>query len=207
MNGKGKSSIVSHGSNVQERIIRDFELLKAKVNACRELKLSIVVTNGTFDMTHVGHCRFLEKGAELGDVLVVGVDSDERVKRRKGPDRPIVDEDERMEILCHLRHVDLIYLKGAGDPPGNLLKVLKPEAMLTTQGEYREEQLAEFREAVPGINIVVLPPQATTSTTAKLRNVALKMAGPIGRKLKDLRALIDEADEYLSNLGSKGGAA
>lgn len=205
MNGKGKASILGAGSNVEVRIIRDMNQLVEKVAACRSLGLTIVVTNGTFDMTHVGHCRFLEHGAQLGDVLVVGVDTDDRVKKRKGPDRPIVDEDERMEILTHLRHVDIIYPKPAEDPPGNLLRILKPDAVLTTEGEYKEAQLEEFRQLCP--NIVVLPRQATTSTTAKIRNMMLKLAGPIARKLKDLRAMIDETEQYVSSFGGKDGAA
>ncbi|MDQ3706793.1 MAG: adenylyltransferase/cytidyltransferase family protein [Chloroflexota bacterium] len=66
----------------------------------------LVLTNGTFDLLHVGHVRYLQAARELGDVLVVGINSDESVRGYKGPGRPVVPQDERAEIVAALRCVD-----------------------------------------------------------------------------------------------------
>ncbi|HEX5570412.1 MAG TPA: adenylyltransferase/cytidyltransferase family protein, partial [Ktedonobacterales bacterium] len=65
-----------------------------------------VVVTGVFDLLHIGHLRFLEAARRLGDRLVVGVESDERVRRWKGPNRPIQTEDDRLDLLRALRVVD-----------------------------------------------------------------------------------------------------
>ncbi|MDQ5825470.1 MAG: adenylyltransferase/cytidyltransferase family protein [Chloroflexota bacterium] len=66
----------------------------------------LVLTNGTFDLLHIGHVRYLQAARELGDVLVVGINSDESVRGYKGPGRPVVPQDERAEIVAALRCVD-----------------------------------------------------------------------------------------------------
>src|SRR3954471_12970857 len=68
----------------------------------------IVFTNGCFDILHVGHARYLKDARALGDVLVVGVNSDASVKRIKGPDRPIQDQNDRAELLASLGSVDYV---------------------------------------------------------------------------------------------------
>ncbi|MEO5951465.1 MAG: D-glycero-beta-D-manno-heptose 1-phosphate adenylyltransferase [Chloroflexia bacterium] len=68
----------------------------------------IVLTNGTFDVLHVGHVRYLQSARALGDVLVVGLNSDSSVRGYKGPGRPVVQQDERAEILAALRCVDFV---------------------------------------------------------------------------------------------------
>src|SRR5438046_2538332 len=68
----------------------------------------IVFTNGCFDILHVGHARYLAEARSLGDLLVVGVNSDESVRRLKGPSRPLVPQDERAEMLAHLAVVDYV---------------------------------------------------------------------------------------------------
>src|SRR5438094_8658231 len=66
----------------------------------------IVFTNGCFDLIHIGHVRYLQAARELGDLLVVGINSDASVHTYKGPDRPVVPQDERAEIVAALRCVD-----------------------------------------------------------------------------------------------------
>src|SRR5947209_14828576 len=68
--------------------------------------LRLVLTNGTFDLLHIGHVRYLEAARELGDVLVVGINSDASVRGYKGSGRPVVPQDERAEIVAALRYVD-----------------------------------------------------------------------------------------------------
>jgi rfaE bifunctional protein nucleotidyltransferase chain/domain len=78
------------------------------VAAFRSDGKSVVLANGCFDLFHVGHVRYLEGAAALGDVLVVGINSDDQARRLKGEGRPVYPEDERAEIVAALRCVDLV---------------------------------------------------------------------------------------------------
>ena len=95
------------GSNPKERIVQDYERLAEIIEGCKRLSMRTVLTSGTFDLFHEGHARYLEQARSRGDLLVVGVDNDEKVNQRKGPKRPLVTDSMRMEILCHCRHVDI----------------------------------------------------------------------------------------------------
>ena len=88
--------------------ILDREVLAVKLADLREHGAKIVLANGCFDLFHVGHLRYLEGAAELGDVLVVGVNSDEQARNLKGEGRPHTPENERAEIVAGLRCVDLV---------------------------------------------------------------------------------------------------
>lgn len=185
------------GSNLANRFMRDYEMLEQRVDACRALGMKIALTSGTFDILHVGHSRYLEKGKELseGGVLVVGVDSDEKVKQRKGPDRPVVSEMERVEVLCHLRHVDLVTIKPVGAPRWELIRRVRPNALLVTQEEYDSEDSLNALRALCaefGGEVHILPPQATTSTTAKIRLLILSMKQKVKDRLEEVIRWIDE---------------
>lgn len=173
------NDIFGPGSNLEKRIVRDYTDLVRKIEACREIGMKIVYTAGTFDMFHVGHARYLEKAKNSADidlhnvVLIVGVDSDEKVRRRKGKNRPIVPEDERMEIVAHARHVDLVVFKNPDDPKWHLVDLIKPDVFVKsrstkeTADSVTDDSVVEL-EKICG-KVVVLDPQATTSTTARLR--------------------------------------
>ena len=92
----------------------------------REAGRRLVLTNGTFDVLHVGHVRYLEAARAMGDILVVGVNSDESVRGYKGPGRPVVPQDERAEIVAALRCVD--YATVFDEPTAEgLVEALRPE--------------------------------------------------------------------------------
>lgn len=88
--------------------ILDRELLAAKVADLRDHGAKIVLANGCFDLFHVGHLRYLEGAAALGDVLVVAVNSDEQARKLKGDGRPHTPENERAEIVSGVRCVDMV---------------------------------------------------------------------------------------------------
>ncbi|HKC63407.1 MAG TPA: adenylyltransferase/cytidyltransferase family protein [Pyrinomonadaceae bacterium] len=88
--------------------ILDRNRLIARVAIARKQGARIVLANGCFDILHVGHIRYLEGAKALGDVLVVGVNSDEQVRAQKGLGRPLVPERERAEVIAALRAVDLV---------------------------------------------------------------------------------------------------
>ena len=189
--------IFGPGSNPKARCVTDYDELANKIQACRQLGLKIVLTSGTFDIHHVGHSRYLERGKELaeGGVLVVGVDSDEKVRQRKGPNRPVVPEEERMEVLCHLRHVDLVTLKPANASKWQLISIVKPDVLLITDEQVdTEERLTAITSfcAEFGGKVAKLPPQATTSTTAKIRMLMFGLKEKIRTKLEEVLQWLDE---------------
>jgi D-glycero-beta-D-manno-heptose 1-phosphate adenylyltransferase len=114
--------------------------LAAELATRRAKRERIVFTNGCFDLMHVGHVRYLEAARALGDLLVVGVNSDASVRTlQKGPDRPIVPQDQRAEVLAALACVDYVVLFGEPDP-GRLIAELQPD-VLVKGGDWAPEQI------------------------------------------------------------------
>ena len=116
-------------------------LSTAEVSSFREAHKdkTIVFTNGCFDILHVGHKRYLEQASTLGDIFVIGVNSDESVKRLKGPSRPVNPEQDRMEILSALGFVDYVVLFDE-DTPYELIKKLQPD-VLVKGGDYKPDEV------------------------------------------------------------------
>lgn len=140
----------------------------------RKQKKKIVLTQGSFDMIHIGHGRYLDKAKQYGDVLIVGVDSDEKIRARKGPDRPVVPQAERLEMLTYLKSVDHVVLKETVKKKWELIKLICPDVLIATASTYSAQQLEELK-AYCG-EVKVLEPQATTSTSAKLRLLQIAFA-------------------------------
>ncbi len=86
----------------------------------------VVFTNGVFDMLHVGHLRYLTAGAQLGDILIVGINSDSSTERLKGSGRPFSSENERAEMIAGLKPVDFVTIFDE-DTPIELIKQIKPD--------------------------------------------------------------------------------
>ncbi|MFQ5701858.1 MAG: adenylyltransferase/cytidyltransferase family protein [Acidobacteriota bacterium] len=97
-----------------------------QVDEARREGRTIVLANGAFDLLHVGHLRYLDAARQLGDVLIVGVNSDESVTRLKGPGRPLIPQGERAELLTGLRAVDLVVIFDENDVC-SLLDRLRPD--------------------------------------------------------------------------------
>ena len=131
-------------SDVTSRIL-DRDTLAERVQRARQAGTRIVLANGCFDVLHVGHVRYLEGACALGDLLVVGINSDKQVTVLKGVGRPIMAEAERAEIVASLAAVDLVTIF---DEPtvATLLLVLKPD--IHAKGtDYTEDTVPE-REVV-----------------------------------------------------------
>ena len=99
----------------------------------------IVFTNGCFDILHVGHKRYLQEAATLGDILIVGVNSDDSVRRLKGPDRPVNSEQDRAEMLCAMGFIDYVVIFSE-DTPYELIKKIQPD-VLVKGGDYKPEEV------------------------------------------------------------------
>jgi D-beta-D-heptose 7-phosphate kinase/D-beta-D-heptose 1-phosphate adenosyltransferase len=124
----------------------------------------VVFTNGCFDLLHVGHVRYLQKARELGDVLVLALNTDDSVRRLKGPGRPIVPEHERASVLAALGCVDYVTLF-AEETPLDLIARIRPD-VLVKGGDYTPEQVVG-RELVEehGGRVAIVPYLLGKSTT------------------------------------------
>ena len=122
------------------------ENLIKQVFAWKLIGKKIVLTNGVFDVLHKGHIASLSEAAGYGEILVVAVNSDESVKRLKGPARPINDEQGRALVLASLVQTDAIIIF-EGDTPLELIKVLLPD-VLVKGGDYTVEQIAGAKEVI-----------------------------------------------------------
>jgi rfaE bifunctional protein nucleotidyltransferase chain/domain len=183
------------GSKRSSLNIVEMDQVKPLVAEYRQAKQKIVLTQGSFDMVHIGHARYCEKAKSYGDVLIVGVDSDEKIKERKGPDRPVVPQDERLEMLTYLRSVDLVVLKERQAPKWDLIKAVRPDVLVATKETYTKDQLEALKEFCG--KVVVLEPMATTSTSAKIRRLQIVMAKKMSETLsaKLIKAIEDAFKE------------
>ena len=172
------------------------ESLPAKLEQVRQKGRKIVLTQGSFDLVHIGHGRYLAEAKRHGDVLFVGVDSDEKVSHRKGPERPVVPEEERLEMLAYLESVDYVVLKKLSDPKWSLIKTIRPDVLIATKKTYTPAQLKELEKYCG--EVISLEEQATTSTSAKIRRVQIGAATKITRTLS--KKLITAIEEVLAEL-------
>ena len=131
----------------------------------------IVLTNGCFDILHAGHARYLRQAAGLGDVLVVGLNSDDSVRRLKGPGRPVVAAVQRAEVLAGLEAVDAVLVFDELDPE-RVIRALRPD-VLVKGGDWTVDRIvgAEFVQSRGGV-VRSLPYVAGTSTTELIRRIA-----------------------------------
>jgi len=111
------------------KIFLSWHNLSNKLTSLKDIGKKIVFTNGCFDIIHIGHIDYLKKAKALGDILVVGINSDKSVKNIKGKFRPIINEKERMQILEAFYFVDFVTLFQE-DTPYNLIKTIKPDILV-----------------------------------------------------------------------------
>jgi len=150
--------------------IKDKESLQRVLNDLKAKGKRVVFTNGCFDLLHIGHIRYLEKAKSLGDILVVGVNSDHSVRGLKGPDRPILPEEERAEILSGLWCVD--YVTVFNEPtPLELISSLQPH-FLVKGGDWSKATTVG-REVVEksGGEVVILPFVEGSSTSNVIETI------------------------------------
>lgn len=141
------------------------------LNRARAQKKRIVFTNGCFDLMHVGHVRYLQAAKALGDVLVVGVNSDASVRSlSKAPDRPIVGEAQRAEVLAALGCVDYVVIFNEPDPL-KLITALEPD-VLVKGGDWTMDKIVG-RDVVEqrGGTVKTIPLVPGMSTTALINRI------------------------------------
>ncbi|HWD41268.1 MAG TPA: D-glycero-beta-D-manno-heptose 1-phosphate adenylyltransferase [Fimbriimonas sp.] len=134
----------------------------------------LVFTNGVFDVLHAGHVRYLQQASELGDLLIVGINSDGSARKlAKGPGRPINTLEDRMEVLEALRVVDGVVPFDESTPEG-LIEQLRPEVHVKG-GDYTEDRLPEAKIVRSyGGEVVILPTLEGRSSTRVIRSLGLE---------------------------------
>lgn len=151
------------------KVVKDYKRLAEIINAYKTLGKKVVCTIGSWDMLHIGHLRYLHKAKSEGDILIVGADSDRAIKLYKNnPLRPVIPEDERMEMLSYQNFVDYVTLiddvndKGAWQM--NLLKMVKPDVFVAIKESYPPYQIKEIKKHAGKIKILKRQAEKTSTT-------------------------------------------
>src|SRR6185503_7286556 len=156
---------------MKDKILSPEQLLGVRQGLRAEGK-RLVFTNGVFDLLHVGHVRYLAEARALGDALLVAINSDRKVRELKGDGRPIVNQDERAEILSALRYVDYVTIFDDISPRSLIAKLL-PD-VLVKGGDYNLDEIHGREEVQAGGGKVVALPFVEGSSTSgmieKMRN-------------------------------------
>ncbi len=142
--------------------------LQAQLEQWKNQKKSIVFTNGCFDILHLGHIDYLEKAKALGDVLIIGLNSDVSVQRFKGPMRPINPMQARARVLAALAFVDVVTIFEE-DTPEALIKVVKPH-VLVKGGDYQIQAIVGARFVTQHGGVVKTIPLVAGFSTSNLLN-------------------------------------
>jgi D-beta-D-heptose 7-phosphate kinase/D-beta-D-heptose 1-phosphate adenosyltransferase len=155
------------------------EALLPQLNAYRAQGKRIVLTNGCFDILHRGHITYLRQARALGDVLIVGLNTDESIRRLKGPERPINTLEDRAQVLAALNCVDHV-VAFEEDTPHRLVKAIRP-SVFVKGGDYTRDRLPEAAlvEELGG-RIEILPlvrERSTTGIISRIRSAAAPANG------------------------------
>ncbi|HEY1835854.1 MAG TPA: adenylyltransferase/cytidyltransferase family protein [Candidatus Saccharimonadales bacterium] len=152
----------------------------------------VVFTAGSWDLLHVGQCRYLEEAKARGDILVVGVSGNDAIRKVKGPNKPILDEKIRAEMLTYLRSVDFVtVLPEPSCQP--TLGLLQPDVFITVKEEWASnyKESKEYKTVTKyGGEVIVVDRQSTALSTTKI--VQRAIGGELGNIFKDFMELRKE---------------
>jgi len=138
--------------------------LKQRIATLKRERKRVVFTNGCFDILHPGHIRMLEKARSLGDALVVGINSDPSVQEMKGPQRPVIPDSERAELLAALAAVDFVTIFDEPTPRELITEILP--AVLVKGSDWGPDEIVGREEVeAAGGEVVSIPLEAGYSTT------------------------------------------
>lgn len=153
--------------------IKSWETFSFQRNALQLMGKKVVFTNGCFDILHKGHAQYLIEAAQLGDYLIVGLNSDSSVKKLKGEDRPVNNENDRAFLLASLNYVDAVIIFDE-ETPLELIQKVAPD-FLVKGGDYNIENIVGAKEVMAlGGQVQVLPfvnGYSTTSTLKKIKEI------------------------------------
>lgn len=189
--------ILSPSAPFETRFIPDLEHLKVVTKSLQQFGCKVVLTQGVYDLIHEGHGRYLELAKAQGDILIVGVDTDELTRKRKGDNRPVVPEGERLRMLTFLRSVDIVTLRtlsAVEEDIDYLHKELRPDVFIMSHStkDFPVEKKVEVEKYVGRVQ--VFEPQAETSSSARIRH--LMIDGVSGLETRISRVV----QEYLAEI-------
>ena len=150
--------------------IHDLTSLPDLLKLWRSHNKKIVFTNGCFDLVHLGHLDYLSKAADLGDVLVIGLNTDASVRRLKGASRPVVDEQARAFMMASLRFVDAVVLFGQ-DTPYELIQLVQPDVLVKGKDYTAEEVVGYDIVMAKGGKVETIDLVPGYSTTSLIRKI------------------------------------
>lgn len=163
---------MGHIEKIYDKIL-DRKSLEQRLDSWRKEAKNIVFSNGCFDILHRGHVEYLSKAADLGDVLVIGLNTDASVRRLKGPSRPVNDEHSRAFVMAALEFVDAIVFFEE-DTPYELIKFVQPD-ILVKGNDYKAEDIVGYdivtAKGGKVITIELVEGFSTTNTIKKINNI------------------------------------
>lgn len=148
----------------------DPNLIKS-VQDARETRKTVGLVQGSWDLFHLGHLKYILKARQLCDFLIIAMDSDEKIQKRKGIGRPIIPEEERSEFIKLLDIADKVVVKDVNEPKWGLIKAIKPDVLIAIKENYTEEEIKKL-EQICG-KVAVLPRQSKSSTSEKIRQIMI----------------------------------
>lgn len=195
--------IFGPGSNPQKRYLSGYADAQKYSVLLKGLDLSVVYTPGVWDLPHIGHGRYWERAKEHGDILIVGVELDDCVKIRKGPNRPIVPFSERVEMLCHIRHIDLVVpildFNHQGKCGVKMVEAISPDIMIMSQRSFKDyDDTEQFVRLVKKYvkRVEIMESQAETSTSNKIRDLVLGYGTMLKQNIHETREIVTRALDH-----------
>ena len=195
---KRAMKIIKGTATFEDRFFENYEDAIKLLNVLHIMDCKIGFTTGVWDLFHIGHAQYMSVGkAEVAKlypeaehvVLVVGVDADKLARGRKGEERPIVPMDERCRILGHVRAVDVIVAQNEAD---QLYCSLPYDVRVISKSTTDLPNMEEIKKYAR--HLVELEPQATTSTTARVRKLHLNGAGVLAAKIQEAVSRVIEEE-------------
>ena len=150
-------------------MIVSLKKLKSIVEKLKKQNKKIVFTNGCFDIIHIGHITLLKKAKSLGDILVVGLNSDESVKKLKGKERPIVPQNERAKILDNIKYVDYVVIFDELTPY-KVITEIKPDIIVKGK-DYKLKEVVGWGIVPKIVRINLVKDRSTTGIIEKIKRL------------------------------------
>jgi len=144
--------------------------LPALIEELKKKAKRIVLTNGCFDLLHAGHILLFSASKKLGDILIVGIDDDDSVKKLKGSGRPVIGEKERVRILCALDSVDYVIVFSSRELK-KLIEIIQPDVLTKGTNYTSEEVFGRKRVEQLGGRVVLIPVSENISSTRIINNI------------------------------------
>ena len=159
----------SLNKSTSDEHIKTWDEISSIISELKNNDKKIVFTNGCFDILHIGHVKYLEKAKNFGDILILGLNSDNSTCRLKGKNRPINTQDDRAYILASLEVVDYVVIFNE-DTPLDLIKLIKPD-VLVKGGDYEDKEVVGQDIAIELKLVQFIDAKSTSKTIKKIRNL------------------------------------